>query len=583
MGAGSMKQDIAVLRRVMSFFWTRDGTLMKRRIMMALTAMITAKLIVAGLPVTYKTIIDDFTHGSEGGGNTVDLVLLLIAIYALGRLVSVVLIQFRDVAFVSVLHQARRAIATDVFRRILAVDYSFFLNNKVGEVQQKVDRGVRSVSSLTDYLLFNMLPTMFEILVSSVAIAIFLSPWHALVIVGSAVLYVLFTVWVTEWRLSHRKAMNTAENTAKGVAVDAIMNAEIIKLHSAEHHEVQRYAHALRQYEDASVVSARGLALVNMGQAAIIALVLLVELLTVGMGVLDGSSTIGQFSMVNIYLLQVFTPLGMLGFVYRQIRFSLTDLSGMFEMVDSKLPDETDEKPPSSAHGRPASDVGPVLPIVFENVSFGFGEEGKQILSHVNLRIEPGKVQGVVGTTGAGKSTLLRLLFGLYTPQEGQILINGVPLPDIDVASYRQRLAIVPQDTILFHDSLRNNIAYGLDDARDDDIMAAARAAEISDELLSGPHDLDRTVGERGGSISGGQRQRVALARALLRKPSVLVLDEPTSALDEKTGRQVMERVYALAREQGTAVIIVTHDMSNVADADELVRVEDGSVSAVHR
>lgn len=190
---------------------------------------------------------------------------------------------------------------------------------------------------------------------------------------------------------------------------------------------------------------------------------------------------------------------------------------------------------------------------------------------------------GVVGTTGAGKSTLLRLLFGLYTPQEGQILINGVPLPDIDVASYRQRLAIVPQDTILFHDSLRNNIAYGLDDARDDDIMAAARAAEISDELLSGPHDLDRTVGERGGSISGGQRQRVALARALLRKPSVLVLDEPTSALDEKTGRQVMERVYALAREQGTAVIIVTHDMSNVADADELVRVEGGSVSAVHR
>lgn len=571
-----MKQDIAVLRRVVSFFWTRDGVLMKRRIVMALTAMIMAKLIIAALPVAYKAIIDDFAHESEGTGGSAELVILLIVIYALGRLAGVVLIQFRDVAFVKVLHQGRRAIATDVFRRILAVDYGFFLDNKVGEIQQKVDRGVRSVSSLADYLLFNMLPTMFEILVSAVAIATFLSPWHALVIVGGAMLYVLFTVRMTEWRLPHRKAMNAAENAAKGVAVDAIMNAEIIKLHSAESHEVRRYSNALGQYEDASVVSARGLALVNIGQAGIIALVLLFELLTVGKGVLDGSSTIGQFSMLNIYLLQVFTPLGMLGFVYRQIRFSLTDLSGIFEMVDSKLPDESERVPSRKL-------VGPVSSIVFENVSFGYQEEGGPILSQVDLRVEPGKVLGIVGTTGAGKSTLLRLLFGLYEPQEGRILVNGVPLPDVDMTSYRQRLAIVPQDTILFHDSLRNNIAYGLDDVQDEEIMAAARAAEISDELLSGPHDLERTVGERGGSISGGQRQRVALARALLRRPSVLVLDEPTSALDKTTGRLVIERVHALAREQATAVIIVTHDMNHVADADVLVRVETGRVVVVQR
>lgn len=569
-----MKQDLLLLKRVTRFFWNPDDPVMKRRIVLSLTAMFLAKLIVAGLPVVYKSIIDDFTLHVEGRGEVVGMVLVLVVCYALGRFFGVVLIQFRDVVFVGVLHQARRAMATDVFRRILSVDYGFFLKNKAGEIQQQVDRGVRSVSSLTDYLLFNMLPTLFEIAVSTVAIAVFLSPWHALVVLGGAASYVLFTVWVTEWRLSHRKAMNAAENASKGIAVDAIMNVEIIKLQSAESHEVNRYARALKQYEDTSVVNARGLAVVNLGQAAIIAFVLLFELLTVGRGVLDGSSTIGQFSMVNIYLLQVFTPLGMLGFVYRQIRFGLTDLSGMFEMVDSRLQGAEGD---GSGKRRPDT----VLPIVFDRVSFGFGESDKPVLSAVDLRVEAGKVLGIVGPTGAGKSTLLRLLFGLYLPQRGSVLVNGIPISELDLCCYRRRLAIVPQDTILFHDSLRNNIAYGLDDVGDAEIMAAARDAEISDELLSGPHDLDRVVGERGGSISGGQRQRVALARALLRKPSVLVLDEPTSALDAETGRKVIERVHDLARKDGVAVVIVTHDLANVADADRVVQVRDGRVNVI--
>lgn len=569
-----MKRDVALLRRVMAFFWNPERPDVQRRIVLAISAMILAKLIVSALPVAYKTIIDGFTQHGQGHGPSAFMLLFLVVVYALGRFFSVTLMQLRDVTFAGALHQTRRAIAVDMFRRVLGAEYGFFLKNKVGEIQQKVDRGIRSVGSLTDYLLFNMIPTVFEIGVSSVAIAMFLSPLHALVILCSAVAYVAFTVWVTEWRLGHRKAMNSAENAAKGLATDAIMNVEIIKLQSAEHHEVGRYDQAMKAYEDASVVNARGLAVVNLGQAAIIASVLVFELLTVGRGVLNGSSTIGQFSMMNIYLLQVFTPLGMLGFVYRQIRFGLTDLAGMFDMVDSRLPEENR----ASGSGKCPDTV---LPIVFDKVSFGFGGNGKQVLSGIDLQVERGKVLGIVGPTGAGKSTILRLLFGIHLPQGGRILVNGESILNIDLQAYRKHLAIVPQDTILFHDTLRNNIAYGLESVSDEQIMEAARSAAICGELLSTPQDLDRVVGERGGSISGGQRQRVALARALLREPSVLVLDEATSALDADTEREVVDRVYSLARERGTAVVIVTHELTNVARADRVIRVEQGQLVEV--
>lgn len=564
-----MKKDLALLRRLMGYFWPRDKASVKRRIVLSLTAMILAKLIVSLLPVVYGRIIDDFGRHATESGNALSPVLLFIAIYSLGRFASVALIQFRDVVFVGVLHEVRRAISADTFYRILSSDYGFFLRNKVGEIQQKVDRGVRSISSLTNYLLFNLMPTIFEIAVSSVAMAVFLSPGHALVVFGSALAYVGFTIWVTEWRLGHRKAMNAAEDTAKGIASDAIMNAEIIKLHAAEKHELARYDRSLSAYEDASVVNAHGLALVNLGQGAIIAAVLLFTLLTVGQGVLDGSSTIGQFSMMNIYLLQVFVPLGMLGFVYRQIRFGLTDLAGMFEMVDSRLPFAE-----STANAGKNPDT--ILPIVFEAVSFRHGGRADPVFSDLNLKVEPGKVLGIMGPTGAGKSTILRVLFGLYQPESGRILAGGHPLSQIDLSAYRRRLAIVPQETILFHDTLRNNIAYGMEDVSDEDVMAAARDAAISAELLSSPADLDRIVGERGGSISGGQRQRVALARALLRKPSVLVLDEATSALDANTERKIIEHVHALARTRNIAVVIVTHKFSNVSEADEVLILEAG-------
>lgn len=570
-GSDPMKQDFVALRRVMGFFWAPDSPAVKRRVVMALSAMVIAKLVVAVLPIAYQTIIDHLSQHQDVKGVVSRAILLLIGVYALGRFASVLLIQIRDVAFVGVLHSARRTIAVDVFRRILSVDYGFFVRNKVGEVQQKVDRGVRSISSLTDYLLFNMLPTVFEIGVSAVAIAVFLSPWHALVVLGSAVAYVGFTVWVTEWRLAHRKAMNSAENASKGVAVDAIMNAEIIKLHASENHEVKRYAHALMRYEDTSVVNARGLAAVNLGQAAIIAFVLLFELLTLGRGVLEGSNTIGQFSMMNIYLLQVFTPLGMLGFVYRQIRFGTNDLKEMFDMVDAKLP----ERGPGEGSGKR---VESVVSIVFDKVGFRFDGQQGCALSDIDFRLERGKVLGIVGPTGAGKSTILRLIFGLYRPLSGAIQVNGISLDELDMQGYRRHLAIVPQDTILFHDTLRNNMAYGLDDVSDDEIMAAARAAAISDDLLSTRQDLDRVVGERGGGLSGGQRQRVALARALLRKPSVLVLDEATSALDDRTEREIIDRVYAQARERGMAVVIVTHEMANVEEADQVIRIENGRI-----
>ena len=564
-----MKTQFTILVRVLAFFWPKGAAKQKWQIIIAVAAMLFSKLIIVAIPVLYKTIIDEFTNLADKSQGITSLVMILILVYALGRFASVALIQLRDLLFVGVLHSARRALATDSFRRILNLDYNFFLQNKVGEIQQKIERGIRAVSSMTDYLLFSIAPTLFEITTSAIVIAVFLSPLHALVVAGCAAIYIAFTIITTQWRIQYRKAMNAADNTAKGIAVDAVMNVEIIKLHSAETFEAQRYQQALTDYEDKSVASGMTLAVVNLGQAAIIAFALIFVLLTVGNGVLNGTYSIGQFAMINIYLLQVFTPLGMLGFVYRQVHVGLTDLAGMFEMIDAQLPQQgCTEK----------TEIDCVTEVRLDQVDFTFPEQASTALHNISLTIERGKVLGIVGPTGAGKSTLLRLIFGLHRPQKGQVLVDDQPLSEIDLTSYRRRLAIVPQDTILFHDTLRRNIAYGDDDIADSQILAAAQQAEISHDLLSTPEDLDRIVGERGGSISGGQRQRVALARALLRKPDILVLDEATSALDAATESKIIERTYKLAAESGLAVVIVTHKMRNVANAERILVIENGHI-----
>lgn len=562
-------KDLSVLRRLAVFFWPRDDRSVRVKVGLALLSMIAAKLIVALLPILYKYVVDLIAEAD--GAQVALLVGLGIAAYAVGRFLSVLLIQVRDVLFVGVLHHARRALAIDTFRRLLGSSYDFFRSTRVGEIQQKVDRGVRSVGSMTDYLLFSIAPTVFEITVSAIAIAIFLAPVHALVIAVAAVAYVAFTIVLTEWRLKFRKRMNADEDAAKGVAVDAIVNYEIIKLQGGEDYEARRYRERLTAFEDSSVVNAKSLAAVNAGQAGIIAAATAWVLLVVGLGVVDGRYTIGQFAMMNVYLLQVFVPLGMFGFVYRQVRFGMTDLAGMFEMIDGDLPREE--------HGGTRA-VGRISAITLRDVSFRYRDAETPALENIDLEIASGRVLGIVGPTGAGKTTLLRLLFGLHVPTSGQLLVDGVDIREISAAGFRRQLGIVPQDTVLFHDTLRHNIAYGLSDVGDDEIMEAARLAEIAQDILAGPQDLDVVVGERGSRISGGQRQRVALARALVRKPSVLVFDEGTSALDTITERRIVERIYALARERGYAVVIVTHRMANVVDADEIVVVEGGRIVA---
>lgn len=564
-----LQKDLSVLTRLATFFWPKDNRSVRVKISVAIVAMIVAKLIVALVPILYKYTVDMLTEAE--GAQIAYLVGALIAAYAIGRFMSVLLIQVRDVLFVGVLHHARRALAVDTFRRILGSGYDFFRSNKVGEIQQKVDRGVRSVSSMTDYLLFSIAPTIFEITVTAIAIAIFLAPIHALVIAGAAVAYVVFTIALTEWRLKYRKRMNADEDSAKGVAVDAIMNYEIIKLQGAENYEADRYRDRLTRFEDSSVLNAKSLAAVNAGQAAIIAAATAWVLLVVGLGVIDGRYTVGQFAMMNVYLLQVFVPLGMFGFVYRQVRFGMTDLAGMFEMIDNKLPSgEMDGK----------RTVERIDSISFRDVSFQYHDADTPTLQGIDLEITSGRIVGIVGPTGAGKTTLLRLLFGLHEPTAGRLLVDGVDMREISRDSFRRRLGIVPQDTILFHDTMRHNIGYGLTDVSDEKILEAARKAEIAQDILAGPEDLDTVVGERGSRISGGQRQRVALARALAREPSVLVFDEGTSALDTITERRIVERIYSLAREQGYAVVIVTHRLANVAEADEIVVVEGGRIVA---
>jgi ATP-binding cassette subfamily B protein len=558
--------DVGVVRRVAPYLWPADDAGLRRRVAASLAFLLLAKAATLATPWVYKLAVDSLASVDR------DLALLsvpvwLVVAYGVARLSAVAFNQFRDWAFARVGQRALRRLALTAFGHVHALSLRYHLARKTGALSRIVDRGVKAVDFLLRFLLLSIGPLVLELaLTAALFLALFDIRFFAAICL-TIVVYVWFTVQVTEWRLKVRAAMNEQDQDATQKAVDSLLNFETVKYFTAERREAARYDRAMAGYEESAVLTASSLALLNLGQGAIVTVGLVWVMILAALGVREGALTVGDFVMVNAYLIQITTPLNFLGTVYREIRQSLVDMREMFGLLDqpAEIVDRPDARPLSVAGGA----------VEFDAVDFAYDPD-REILRGVSLCVPAGRTLAVVGPSGSGKSTLARLLFRFYDVTGGAIRIDGQDLRDVTQGSLRAAIGVVPQDTVLFNDTIGYNIAYGREGATEAEVAAAARAARIHDFVGSLPKGYDTVVGERGLKLSGGEKQRVAIARTILKNPPILILDEATSALDTGTERDIQEALRALARDR--TVVIIAHRLSTVVEADEIVVLDAGRV-----
>ncbi len=487
--------------------------------------------------------------------------------YGVMRLAGVGFAQLRDGIFARVGQRALRQLALETFRHIHALSLRYHITRKTGGLSRIIERGVKGVDFLLRFLLFSIFPLILELAMVGAILFFVFDVWYLVVVAVTIWIYVWFTFKVTEWRVEIRRRMNERDTDANQKAIDSLLNFETVKYFNAEEREAVRYDGSMQGYEAAATQTAVSLSWLNFGQSALITLGLAVVMVMAAMGVQAGKYTVGDFVMVNAYMIQITLPLNFLGTVYREIRQSLVDMAAMFDLLEqpAEIVDRPGAKPLQITGGR----------IEFRDVGFHYETE-RSILRGLNLVVEPGQTVAVVGPSGSGKSTIGRLLFRFYEVTGGAVLIDGQDLRDVTQASLRAQIGVVPQDTVLFNDSIYYNIAYGRPEASRDEVEAAARAAQIHDFISALPHGYDTTVGERGLKLSGGEKQRVGIARTLLKDPPILLLDEATSALDTETERGIQESLRAMGL--GRSVITIAHRLSTVVDADRIVVLEQGRV-----
>ncbi|MEO0343290.1 MAG: ABC transporter ATP-binding protein/permease [Pseudomonadota bacterium] len=558
-----------VIRKVAPYLWT-DEPSMRIRVVLAMLALILARIISVSTPFYYKGAVDALApeNGSEQTifYLTAGAVGLTVA-YGVARLMSVGFNQLRDIIFAKVGQRALRQIALRTFQHIHALSLRYHITRKTGGLSRIIERGVKGVEFLLRFLLFSIGPLLLELLMIAGILFVVFDVTYLAVVLATITLYIWFTFTVTEWRVKIRKEMNDQDTDANQKAIDSLLNFETVKYFDAEKIEAARYDVSMQGYERAALKTSYSLGFLNFGQSILITAGLVFVMVLAALGVQRGELTVGDFVMVNAYMIQITMPLNFLGTVYREIRQALVDMSEMFGLLEQ--PADVVDKPDAQA-----LDVRQGH-IQFEAVDFGYSSD-RQILFNFNMTVEPGQTVAVVGPSGSGKSTLGRLLFRFYDVGSGGVYIDGQNLKDVTQASVHQAIGIVPQDTVLFNDTIGYNIGYGKADATKADIEAAAKAASIHDFITSLPEGYETTVGERGLKLSGGEKQRVGIARTLLKNPPILLLDEATSALDTQTERNIQHALRELS--QGRSVITIAHRLSTVVDSDKILVLAKGEV-----
>ena len=557
-----------IIRRVMPYLWPEGHPGLKFQVVLSLIALLLAKLIAVGTPFFFKGAVDQLAGDAPSTGWLVGLTAVALTVaYGAARALNVGFQQLRDALFARVGQRALRRLALETFNHIHALSLRYHITRRTGGLSRIIERGVKGVEFLLRFMLFSIGPLILE-LVLVCAVLAWVFDWRYLaVLVLTIALYVWFTFKVTEWRVRIRKQMNDSDTDANQKAIDSLLNYETVKYFGAERREAERYDRAMAGYEDAAIRTAYSLGFLNFGQSLLITGGLVAVMVMAAMGVENGTLTVGDFVMVNAYMIQITVPLNFLGSVYREIRQALVDMGEMFGLLGQ--PREISDKP-----GAPALKVAGAE-VRFEGVRFGY-EADRQILKGVDFTVPAGRSLAIVGASGAGKSTIGRLLFRFYDVTGGRITIDGQDLRDVTQESLHAAIGVVPQDTVLFNDTIRYNIAYGRADASQEEIEAVAKSARIHDFIQSLPQGYDTTVGERGLKLSGGEKQRVGIARTMLKNPPILLLDEATSALDTETEQQIQG---ALARAaEGRTVLTIAHRLSTVAGADEIIVLEAGEV-----
>ena len=565
--APAARSDWATLSRLFPYLWEY-----KWRVMAALAFMVGAKVANVGVPLLLKNLVDSLTlkPGSAQAFLVVPMALLLA--YGLLRLCTALFAEARELIFAKATEGASRSISLEVFRHLHSLSLRFHLERQTGGMTRDIERGTRGVQSLISYSLYSIIPTLIEVTLVLTLLAVKYDIWFAIISGTALVLYITFTVLVTEWRTQFRKSMNELDSRAHSRAIDSLLNFETVKYFNNEDFEARRYDENLERYRKVAIKSQRTLSLLNAGQQSIIAIGLVAMLWRATQGVVDGSMTLGDLVMVNAFMIQLYIPLGFLGVLYREIKQSLTDLEKMFTLMEK-------EREIADAPGAPALQMQGAPTVRFENVAFAY-EPARPILHQISFEIPSGKTVAVVGPSGSGKSTLARLLFRFYDVGagglDGRITINGQDIRSVTQASLRQAIGIVPQDTVLFNDTVEYNIAYGRPGATRAEVEDAARAARIHTFITSTPGGYDTMVGERGLKLSGGEKQRVAIARTLLKNPPILIFDEATSALDSANERAIQAELTAVAQNKTTRVI--EHRLSTVVDAHEILVMDTGHI-----
>jgi ABC-type transport system involved in Fe-S cluster assembly fused permease/ATPase subunit len=553
------RDDWQNIRQMFPFIWTYRG-----RVLLALASLVFSKLAMVGVPVVLKHIVDSLDSSAE---ETVVLPVLLLLSYGVLRFISSGFNELRDVIFARVRYHAMRDLSVSSLQHLHDLSLRFHLERNTGAISRDLERGAQSFSSILNYLVFSIVPTLAEFMLVAVILFSQYDVSFVLTVFGTVVFYIAFTLLVTEWRMHFRHEMNALDSDANGKAMDSLMNYETVKYFNNEHHEIRRYSDTMSRWEDAAVKSQSTMSTLNFGQGGIIAIGVTIVMLFAAQGVVDKSLSLGDLVLINALMLQLFLPLNFLGVVYRSLKYALADMDMVVKLL--KRPLEIVDAPD-------ASELLVESPsIEFDQVGFAYSPD-RSILKNVSFKVPAGQKIAVVGPSGAGKSTLARLIFRFYDVDKGAVRISGQSVAAVTQHSLRRQVGIVPQDTVLFNDSIFYNIQYARPSASREDVMQAARLADIHDFISGLPEGYDTVVGERGLKLSGGEKQRVAIARVLLKDPPILVFDEATSSLDSQSEKNILAALNTISRDKTT--LVIAHRLSTIVDADQILVLDQGRV-----